>query len=64
MLTINGEAVDAAGQTLSQYLAQVGYDPRQVAVERNYTIVPKPQYDETVLEDGDIVEIVCFMGGG
>ncbi|MFR9001162.1 MAG: sulfur carrier protein ThiS [Anaerobutyricum soehngenii] len=28
------------------------------------TIIPKEQYDQTILKDGDEVEIVSFMGGG
>ena len=36
----------------------------EVVVELNEAIVPKARYGETVLHDGDQVEIVCFMGGG
>ncbi|MBQ4606606.1 MAG: sulfur carrier protein ThiS, partial [Clostridia bacterium] len=32
--------------------------------ERNGEIIPKAMYGETVLEDGDCVEIVRFVGGG
>lgn len=64
MVTINGIGMDAAGKTLSEYLACADYDPRRIAVERNGNIVPKAQYGETVLQDGDTVEIVRFVGGG
>ena len=40
------------------------YDPKRIAVERNGDIVPKAQYPDTVLEDGDSVEVVSFVGGG
>jgi len=33
-------------------------------VEYNLTIIPKEQYGQTILKDGDEVEIVSFMGGG
>ena len=36
----------------------------RIAVERNGDIVPKAQYDETMLCDGDVVEVVSFVGGG
>ena len=42
----------------------MGYDPARVAVERNGDIVPKAQYSATTLADGDVVEIVRFVGGG
>lgn len=64
MVKINGIAIDADGQTLAQYLSTTNYDPKRIAVERNNDIVPKSQYDVTVLYDGDIVEVVSFVGGG
>lgn len=64
MVTINGTSMDAAGKTLSEYLAGADYDPKRIAVERNGGIVPKARYSETVLQDGDTVEIVRFVGGG
>ena len=53
-----------AGKTISDYLAESGYDTKRVAVELNGDILPKAQYDSTVLQDGDSVEIVSFVGGG
>lgn len=48
-------------QRLSQ---ETGRDPRGVAVERNREIVPKSEHAMTVLEDGDRLELVQFVGGG
>ena len=64
MLTINGQQVDAAGKTVAQYIAEAGYNSVRIAVERNEEIVPKAKYAETVLADGDIIEVVNFVGGG
>ena len=64
MVKINGEPQDAAGQSVAAYLEATGYDSRAVAVEYNEVILPKVQYASTQLADGDVVEIVCFMGGG
>ena len=64
MVKINGTDIDAGGKTLSAYLASTDYDPSRIAVERNGSIVPKAQYGETVLCDGDVVEVVSFVGGG
>lgn len=64
MVKINGSNVDAAGKSLVEYLADTNYDPQRIAVERNGDIVPKAQYSEIVLEDGDTVEVVSFVGGG
>ena len=64
MVRINGENFEIAGKTVAEYLATTDYDPKRIAVERNGDIVPKSQYSETVLKDGDSVEVVSFVGGG
>ncbi|MBQ2896681.1 MAG: sulfur carrier protein ThiS [Oscillospiraceae bacterium] len=64
MVRVNGVEWDVAGKTLAEFLAVTDYDPRRVAVERNGDIVFKSQYDDTVLEDGDSLEVVSFVGGG
>ncbi len=64
MVTINGESVPAAGRTLLDCLCERGYDPGRVAVERNEEIVPRAEYGQAVLQDGDVLEVVQFVGGG
>ncbi|MBQ8309708.1 MAG: sulfur carrier protein ThiS [Clostridia bacterium] len=64
MIKINGEEMNIAGKTLAEYLATANYDRKRIAVERNGNIVPKAQYGETVLQDGDSLEVVSFVGGG
>ena len=64
MITINGEEKNCAGMTVAQYLATTTYDPERIAVEKNGDIVPKAAYADTSLQDGDVVEVVSFVGGG
>ncbi len=64
MVKINGENLDIAGKTVMQYLGTTTYKVQRIAVERNGNIVPKAQYDSTVLVDGDVIEVVSFVGGG
>ena len=64
MVKVNGEPKDIAGKTIAEYLATTDYDMKRIAVERNGDIVPKAQYGETVLKDGDSIEVVSFVGGG
>lgn len=68
-ITLNGEALEVApGTTVAQLVHRIsdetGRDPRGIAVERNREIVPKSAHAMTVLEDGDRLEIVQFVGGG
>ena len=64
MVKINGKCLELAGSTLQEYLASAGYDMTRIAVERNGEIVPKAAYGETVLQEGDSLEVVSFVGGG
>ena len=64
MVKVNGTELDIAGKTVTEYLATTNYDSKRIAVERNGDIVFKSQYDVIVLEDGDSLEIVSFVGGG
>ncbi len=64
-LTINGETRQFDGSvSVAALLTGMGLDPRKIAVERNREIVPRSQYDGTVVADGDKLEIVQFIGGG
>ena len=64
-LTINGdERSFEAPLSLAGLLEQLGLKLDRVAVEYNRNIVPRPQWSETSLEDGDRLEIVQFVGGG
>ena len=64
MIRINGENIAAEGMTIAGYLSDAGYDRDRVAVEINGIIVPKADYDQRRLAEGDSVEVVSFVGGG
>lgn len=64
MVKVNDTELDVAGKTVSEYLSTTAYDPKRIAVEQNGDIVFKSQYDDTILKDGDRLEIVSFVGGG
>lgn len=63
MITVNGEKLDFSG-TVTGLLAVLGYGEKRVAVELNENIVPKAEYENTSVSDGDKLEIVRFVGGG
>lgn len=64
MIRINGVDIDKAELPLMQYLEENSIQPQRIAVELNEEILPKSQYADTVLKDGDVAEIVNFVGGG
>jgi len=65
LITVNGQTVDKAdGLSLAVYLTQSGYSLTRVAVECNGEIIAKTKYDQKFLADGDVLEVVHFVGGG
>ncbi len=64
-LTINGNLREVADPgTVEQLLAELELDPRAVVVELNREIIRRPAIAATRIHDGDVVEIVHFVGGG
>ncbi|MBW8784426.1 MAG: sulfur carrier protein ThiS [Novosphingobium sp.] len=64
-LTVNGESRRIrGGSRLAELVVLLGLDPKKVAVERNAVIVPRSTLPDVVLADGDVIEIVHFVGGG
>jgi thiamine biosynthesis protein ThiS len=64
-LQINGKRVELDQPTpLPSYFDRLGINPRAVAVEHNGVILERTDYANTILHDGDTVEIVRMVGGG
>ena len=64
-VTVNGQPRSVAEvATVAQLLEELHVDSRQVVVEVNLQIIKRDRRDATVLQPGDIVEIVRFVGGG
>ena len=64
-LTINGEGRVVPGPaTVQELLERLGLDPRAIVVELNRRIVRRPEIGRTPLQDGDVLELVHFVGGG
>lgn len=64
-VVVNGETRSVApGTTVTALIALLGLADRRVAVERNREVVPRAQHGSTVLNPGDKLELVTFVGGG
>jgi sulfur carrier protein len=63
-ITVNGNRSTIDKMSVIAYLRTLDIDPKRVAVELNLEILPKADYETTVLNDGDRIEIVQFVGGG
>ena len=63
-LTVNGEPRRAEPGSIAALVRSLDLDPAKVAVERNGEIVPRSTLADVALADGDVLEIVHFVGGG
>ena len=63
-IQLNGEQKVVAAASIADLIRELGMESRSIAIERNLEVVPKSQYDKTLLEDGDRIEVVHMIGGG
>lgn len=63
-LTVNGESRRTTAATVAALVRELGLAPEKVAVERNGEIAPRSTLGKVALAQGDVLEIVHFVGGG
>ena len=64
-ITLNGDLRTVrSGSSIADLAAEIGLDPKKVAVERNLEIVPRSTLADVLIGEGDQIEIVHFVGGG
>ena len=64
-IRLNGDPFEIANPlSISELLEHLNIDPRRVAVEHNLDIIKRARYDTTIINEGDEVEVVNFVGGG
>jgi len=63
-IQLNGESKEVQAADVLALIAELGLEQRLIAIERNLEVVPKSQYAETALAEGDHIEIVHMIGGG
>lgn len=65
MITLNGNTVsDHEGITLEELIRRQNFVKSQIAIEINGKIISKREYETTQVQDGDVIEVVSFVGGG
>jgi len=64
-MKVNGREVHLENTcSLFEFLEKEGYQMDKIAVEQNFNIVPKSQYQKVLLNESDTLEVVSFVGGG
>ena len=63
-IRVNGEVIATDASSLYELIVSMGLDPTRVAAELNGSIVPRAEFNDTAVKNGDSLEIVHFVGGG
>ena len=65
LITLNGEPYQIEQPlSVADLLARLEVDFRRVAIEHNLTVLRRQAFPDTIVREGDEVEIVNFVGGG
>ena len=65
VITLNGEPYELdAPLSVADLLTKLSIDSRRVAVEYNLEILKRHLFADTLVREGDRIEIVNFVGGG
>jgi thiamine biosynthesis protein ThiS len=65
VITLNGDRFELPGPvTVGDLLRRLDIDPRRVAVEHNLAVLKRAAFDDTLVTEGDQIEVVNFVGGG
>ncbi len=65
-VSLNGESITLSNESLREALCEIGYDPEQqgIAVAINMSVVPRSEWAQTNICNGDRIDIVGAKQGG
>ncbi len=63
-ITVNGEPVETSALNLSRLCEDLGFGDARIATARNGDYVPAAERAQTMLSEGDAIEIVAPRQGG
>ena len=64
MIVVNGERYAYESVSVDTLIAELGIEPRGIAVARNGEVVRRSQWTNTMVVSGDLVEVVTAAAGG
>lgn len=63
-ILINGKQEIVTEANLNKLIDELGLPTKSLVVEHNRVIIPQGQWSKTMIEDGDVLELLNFVGGG
>jgi len=63
-INVNGKNESVSADTIAAYIRDKGMNPKALVVEHNGHVVVSDRWDQTLLSEGDRLELLSFVGGG
>lgn len=64
-VTVNGRGVELKNsRTVAEFIIERNITGKMFVIEKNLEIIQKGDYDKAEINEGDVIEIVGFVGGG
>jgi sulfur carrier protein len=63
-IQLNGQEFDFTGKTVHDLIQQLALKDQRIALEINKEIISKSTYNDILIKDTDVVEIIKAVGGG
>ena len=63
-IRVNGKDMDFEKTTIQDLVNHFKLKPGSIVIEKNSEIVDRDRYNEEELNEGDVIEIIRFVGGG
>lgn len=61
---VNGLKEEIVAQSIYKYLLSKDIKPQMVVVEHNEDIIDRDKWDDVILGESDVLEVIKFVGGG
>ncbi|MBU1342089.1 MAG: sulfur carrier protein ThiS [Proteobacteria bacterium] len=63
-IRLNGKQVASKSRTLMDLVLEKGFDPDALIAEVNFKVIRQEIWKEVAIREGDIIELLSFVGGG
>lgn len=63
-IKLNGKILETESPDIHALVTDRNLDPSSLVVEHNHTLVRQTEWAQTLLQEGDTIELLSFVGGG
>tara|TARA_B110000259_G_scaffold136357_1_gene153549 strand:- start:273 stop:482 length:210 start_codon:yes stop_codon:yes gene_type:complete len=64
-INLNGKITELAEKSsIEDLISNLGLDVKKIAIEKNLDIIFPDQYKNEIIQEGDEIEMIHFIGGG